>query len=64
MSYWISVEDRMPEVNESVIVCCKTPWGSDVFDGHRYRKAGFVRDDYFSETAGVTHWMPLPEPPK
>lgn len=59
---WISVEDRLPADNERVLVWRSRINEMDVFDGH------FVR--IRCETAemrkihSITHWMPLPEPPK
>ncbi len=49
---WISVKDRLPEENEIILAWVAT-----------------CRDLHFcfgSEVSGleVTHWMPLPEPPK
>jgi hypothetical protein len=50
---WISVEDRLPEKYQDVLV---------------YRDYSFDIDFVMSEGRfcidGVTHWMPLPEPPK
>jgi hypothetical protein len=69
---WISVKDRLPKLNEDVV--CIVPlmkkhgkekrilylncyqknglrWGN--YDGH-----------YEHNVNEVTHWMPLPEPPK
>lgn len=59
---WISVEDRLPEDNERVLVWRSRINEMDVFDGR------FVQ--IRCETAemrrihGITHWMPLPEAPK
>ena len=65
---WISVKDRMPKIGERVLVY-DTFWRDvyilclmqNVNDGNiRWynRDTGwYVGDD-------VTHWMPLPEPPK
>jgi hypothetical protein len=62
---WISVEERLPEPFVSVIVhmpqerpCPTVHEGYRTKDGNWY-SAHFVRE--FNE---VTHWMPLPEPPK
>ena len=56
---WISVKDRLPEIDDSVIVA---------FDN------GDVDHDWFDtefkhwarlryDTRNITHWMPLPKPP-
>ena len=56
---WISVADRLPEKGVPVIVCReggKVEQGAkDVMDWWRV---------YGTRTKRVTHWMPLPEPPK
>ena len=59
---WISVKDeRKPKVGEEVLVV--------IFNGHEtYIDTDFLVSDrewYIeSEKRKVTHWMPLPEPPK
>ena len=56
---WISVDDRLPEEKQRVLVRCKTigttvgwrlweTWMTDLGDGG----------------SEVTHWMPMPQPPK
>jgi hypothetical protein len=67
---WISVKDGMPEAGIYVLACCTMK----VTDKIRYEKAivmAFVCEDGFVDvdldkaiTAGVTHWMPLPELPE
>ena len=64
---WISVTERLPEVGGTYLVY--TNRGS-VYASHFYEKKVF-RDDYVREPQWsqrgkmkVTHWMPLPEPPK
>lgn len=64
---WISVEERLPEECLYVIVYLqnkrtdnKDIWHIDADfyedgDWHRYPERGYYN---------VTHWMPLPEPPK
>ena len=58
---WISVEDELPPVGEKVLVCannvrvmafidCEDVWHRDTIT--------------FRLPGAVTHWMPLPEPPK
>ena len=67
---WISVEERLPEQEQTVLLVCK--------NGARF--VGFYRFDYDGEVqwkiwtalgsarklnkGRVTHWMPLPEPPE
>lgn len=63
---WISVEDRLPEVDEPVMICAfGKSVGEGVYRGHdgfhhvwkMYASSGTYWDDE------VTHYMPLPEPP-
>lgn len=62
---WISVKDRLPEDNENVLA--HTRYGEiRVFlsdeEGDWFDERGRF---YSRNTSGaVTHWMPLPEPPK
>lgn len=71
---WISVEDRLPEVEEhrygaeshAVLVANKD--GVDCGYLTRFRRDGqmhWVTNDstVSDEIHGVTHWMPIPEPP-
>lgn len=87
MSEWISVEDRLPEIGDWVLLFVyRGTWldsnGSDYgkhcccvggYKGPRGKDEGW-RDndiptwnqfgpDYYTSN-DVTHWMPLPEPPK
>ena len=62
MSEWIHVNERLPETNERVLVYLKEKVSRYTqIDTDRViaKKAGWVR--WGDE---VTHWMPLPEPPK
>ena len=56
---WISVEDRLPEKDEIVIICTNENF---IYAGELIGDTWFLDND--SWTATVTHWMPLPEPPK
>ena len=56
---WISVKDRLPEDDEVVIICTDKNF---VYAGELIGDTWFLDND--SWTATVTHWMPLPEPPK
>ena len=63
MGEWISVKDRLPEVWQKVIVAIRvngdsivdTGWWLE--DGRTVVSLGFIQNH-------ITHWMPLPEPPK
>lgn len=66
MSEWISVEERLPEQSVEVLVYDFVDSMDVMFlevddDGYR-----FWADDngYEYSIHDVTHWMPLPEPPK
>lgn len=61
---WISVEERLPDVNVDVVLiiprndgpCIRVGW---LRESGRWWAAGQGLVPY-----DVTHWMPLPEPPK
>ena len=59
MAEWISVKDRLPKEGEVVVVYIKPKVGVGYAEVDIYLMGDF---DEYSE--GVTHWMPLPEPPK
>ena len=75
---WISVKDRLPEREGQYMVCETWSYGNvislayytpkyDGFEEHLngraiWYKCGSEWGDY--EVFGVTHWMPLPEPPE
>ena len=63
MAEWISVKDRLPEnPEERVLVKIKderSVFGKPAIDTDRYSGKCWVR--YYKN---ITHWMPLPEPPK
>ena len=66
---WIPVTERLPEDDETVLILCKT---GKMFVGYRKQLYGgeyvwrilTARDSTKKITQIVTHWMPLPEPPK
>ena len=57
---WISVKDKLPEDQEEVLVCTCSK------NGIRNIDKGYMAIDRFIHRgcAEVTHWMPLPQPPK
>ena len=58
---WVSVEDRLPQKNTSVLCYFKyEPESPDVICENHYHGGRL----WMSEGSKVTHWMPLPEPPK
>lgn len=59
-SEWISVEERLPEKYTYIIVCDEDGTVGEAFC---YKEGGFEWM-HIQENAFVTHWMPLPEPPK
>ena len=77
MSEWISVEDRVPDDGEIVTIYGtpkladqKKVWGGVVFGKGKFwdfdvvatLTIGNLAD--FIEISDVTHWQPLPQPPK
>lgn len=61
---WISVKDRLPEIGERVLTLDKR---GRIGDREYYRfESGFIcfRPDGLVPGKDITHWMPLPEPPK
>lgn len=61
-SEWISVDERLPETNKKVLVC----YSNGSMDIAKYIRADGL-EFWFEETnftKTITHWMPLPKPPK
>lgn len=61
LPHWISVEDRLPEETYHVLVTTK----------NGTRMVGYLRRGVWQDTimdcdffAPITHWQPLPQPPK
>jgi hypothetical protein len=67
MSEWISVKDRLPDYVQQVLVYRTECFVCEVME---YRNGswniwnGEYFDSFNSEFNDITHWMPLPEPPK
>ena len=62
---WISVDDRLPEAGGYVVCIAKrNPFSRFMPMVARIEKNGWanpITEQYISE---VTHWMPIPQPPK
>lgn len=61
MSKWISVKDRLPDLDVEVLI-----FNGEIYKGFRTDMYGpwiWTHYDYMP-THDVTHWIPLPEPPK
>lgn len=61
-SEWISVEDRLPQLREDVLVA----WSNgEIGFARRFNPQNSgERWDTTASYATITHWQPLPEPPK
>lgn len=61
MNKWINVKDRLPEMKGYYLVCYHYPY-IDRYDidivYFRGKSQWAKRNEY------ITHWMPLPKPPK
>ena len=70
---WISVKDKLPKMGQDVIVAIEDPTEPDcaktvmplVFcvEGHGYGFHCFTVGGVIDYSEGITHWMPLPDPP-
>ncbi|MHC1758305.1 MAG: DUF551 domain-containing protein [Negativicutes bacterium] len=60
---WIRPEESLPKNGERVLICYK----GKVYDNTTFYADDLFRDDYDGSCVfanDITHWMPLPEPPK
>lgn len=66
-SEWISVEDRLPDKGQEVLAY-RGDYNGDMMNTYTYLGRKNWEDDYgyrgSTEHEGITHWMPLPVPPK
>jgi hypothetical protein len=64
VSEWISVKDRLPDENVWVIVAANgvTQYGTAFLDCEGWNWFGGESD--IAPTYEMSHWQPLPEPPK
>lgn len=71
---WISVKDRLPDNKEYDWVLAQVVEDNGFMHIPRVMEYRQAKDDWFEDTYGwlsehngsfsVTHWMPLPQPPK
>ena len=71
---WVSVDDRLPDNKEHDWVLAQVVEDNGYMHIPRVMEYRQAKDDWFEETYGwlsehnglfsVTHWMPLPPPPK
>jgi hypothetical protein len=63
---WIRVKERKPDKSEYVLCINDERQSVCTFDSapNKSEPKFYLNDrDYWSEHEGVTHWMPLPQPP-
>ena len=60
---WIRVKDRLPDKDQDVL-CYSNKDGGYMFFGYRGYISGEFMEGGSLHIGDVTHWMPLPEPPK
>lgn len=75
MSQWISVKDKLPELPDSkwcsrVVICCDVNghvapmhWERGIVRGKLVERWKYIWNRIY-DGEGITHWMPLPEPPE
>ena len=62
---WISVTERLPSLDEDVLVCAYGTLIRTWCLHKKYSKRFWETEEgYFDDFNAVSHWMPLPEPPK
>ena len=68
---WIPVTERLPEKDGTYIVRTTTGavttarfYTAQTYPPTNYRPYSYNRSAQWSHNRNVTHWMPLPEPPK
>ena len=65
MSEWISVDERSPEVEDGMVLAWDADKEGDYHFALRESSGSWVIFiGGWSYTESITHWMPLPEPPK
>ena len=64
---WIDIKDALPEIGQEVLVYRGNCRGN-LMNVYTYLGDDMWEDDYgywqHADGEGITHWMPLPEPPR
>ncbi len=66
VKHWISVKDRLPKSGQNVLIYYPY-WGGDEIQVAKLDDDEITFDvcgEFNLRVSAVTHWMPLPEPPK
>ena len=58
---WIPVTERLPEKNRCILICSKQ---GGIAEGVYMGGRAWIQYRWNAVGMDVTHWMPLPEPPK
>lgn len=61
---WISVEDKLPEEGETVLICTKGGYVTQAYLFTDIAEQSFLETYINNQFFDVTHWQPLPTPPK
>lgn len=65
---WISVEDRLPESHDEKADCFHVTDGEFIWMAYyackEWQFAQCTNSPYVIDWTDITHWMPIPEPPK
>lgn len=68
MSNWISVGERLPEKDDTVVAWRWTTreykLANCIFQSDKNRRWCYDGIEFFYGKDGISHWMPLPEPPE
>ena len=65
MNNWISVKDRLPELNEKVFSVNVLVYCHDRYVGISYfQNKEFINPEGFDIIDNVEYWMPIPKLPK
>ena len=61
---WIPVTERLPKLRQRILVYCESKTIEKHITVCTYTGGLYGRPEFSRHCRNVTHWMPLPEPPK